>query len=121
MSDIFWLNYLFFVDMSDEADTLEHVPVGVLTADNATLLAAVLSTHDTGEGRALWTDKEASAWSLAGAEVVYNGANNTSLPSNGRFSNVLILRFPEASTAPVGEIVLNYNLSTVQSSEPVSE
>ena len=110
MTDIFWLNYLFFVDMSDEADTLEHVPTGVLSQDNATLLAAVLSTHDTGEGRALWTDKPGTEWSLVGAQVVFNGENNTGLPSNGLFNHVLILKFPDASTAPVGEIVLNYNV-----------
>lgn len=110
MSEIFWLNYLFFVDLSDEADTLEHVPAGVLSADNATLLAAVLSTHDTGEGRALWTDKPGTAWSLADAEVIFNGANETGFPSNGLYSNVLMLKFPATSTAPVGEIVLHYNV-----------
>lgn len=110
MSDIFWLNYLFFVDMSDEADTLQAVPSGVLSQDDATLLAAVLSTHDKGEGRALWTDKPGNAWSLVGASVVYNGANNTGLPSNALYNHVLILQFPDTSTAPVGQIVLNYNL-----------
>lgn len=110
MSEIFWLNYLFFVDLSAEADTLEHVPVGPLSADNATLLAAILSTHDTGEGRALWTDKAANAWSLAQAEVTFNGQNQTGLPSNGLYNHVLMLKFPDNSTAPVGTIVLHYNV-----------
>jgi hypothetical protein len=53
MTTTFWPNYLFFVDMSDEAAELAAIPEGPLSASNATLLAAALSTHDTGEGRAI--------------------------------------------------------------------
>lgn len=110
MSNVFWLNYLFFIDMSDEKDTLKTIPLGALSQDNATLLTAVLSTHDTGEGRALWTDKAANAWSILGTQVMFNGPNETGLPANGLFDHVLILQFPSTSTSPVGQIVLNYNL-----------
>lgn len=109
MSDTFWLNYLFFTDFSDEKDTLVEIPKGVLNADNTTLLAAVLSTHDQGEGRPLWTDKEGVKWSLVGVEVIYNGPNNTGLPTNGLYDHTLILKFPTTSQAPTGTIALNYN------------
>jgi hypothetical protein len=112
MDKVFWFNYLFFVDFSSEKDALSAIPTGQLSEANTTLLAAMLSNHDNGEGRSLWTDKPGTAWSLAEAEVEFNGENHTNLPTNARFDHVLILKFPDTSTAPVGNIVLNYNVGT---------
>jgi hypothetical protein len=109
MNDTFWLNYLFFCDFTDSRDAISGIPGGVLSADNATLLAAALSSHDTGQYRADWTDAADADFSLAGASVVYNGKNDTNLPSNARFDNVLILSFTKDGKKPLGRIVLNYN------------
>jgi sulfite reductase beta subunit-like hemoprotein len=111
MTTTFWPNYLFFVDMSDEATELAAIPEGPLSASNATLLAAALSTHDTGEGRALWTDQPADQFTTQGATVQYNGANKTGLPSNALFTNVLILAFPWAGPAPRNVMGLHYNVT----------
>jgi hypothetical protein len=108
-SGIFWLNYLFFTDFTSDAASIVDLPEGLVNTDTATLLAALLSTHDTGVGRPLWTDKAGAEWSTAGATIVYNGPNSTGQPSNALFANILILEFPATSTAPVGRIVLNYN------------
>lgn len=112
MSDqIFWLNYLFFVDFSADKTMLSQLTTGELSDTEAAALAASLSNHDTGEGRALWTAQPAANWSLYKAKVVYNGPNQTGLPSNALYDHVTILEFPETSQGPVGQIVLNYNLN----------
>lgn len=112
MSDtqVFWPNYLFFADFSDEKDSLVDLPLGLVSQDTATILAAALSTHDTGEGRALWTDKENFSWGLMGATITYNGVNQTGLASNGAFDHVLMLEFPDTQKSPQGFVALNYNV-----------
>lgn len=105
---IFWPNYLFFVDFSADAGELAGIAVGDLSAADATLIAASLSSHDLGKFRADWTDKEDEPYTLAGAKVMYNGDNHTGLPSNGLFKKALILALPWAS-APGNLLVLQYN------------
>lgn len=111
-NQIFWLNYLFFADFSDDKDSLVDLAVGTVDQHTATLLAAALSTHDQGEGRALWVDTNNPAWGLLGAEIVYNGPNMTGMPTNGMFDHVLTLKFPDAQTSPQGVLSLNYNMGT---------
>ena len=104
MSDIQWLNYLFFTDFTSNREVLSAIPAGVVDEHNATMLAASLSEHDKGQYRANWTDQPGTEFSVAGVEVVY-----TSLPTNGLYKYTLILKFPSTSTAPSGRIVLQYN------------
>lgn len=109
MSDnIYWPNYLFFTDFSNDAEQLIKVPTGVLSASDATLLVAALSTHDTGPCRALWNAEEGQAYSLAGANVLFNDKNHTNLPTNGRYGYALVLQLPWGD-APYNLLALNYN------------
>lgn len=114
----FWPNYLFFVDMSDEATELASIPLGELSASNATLLAAALSTHDTNETRAQWTDQAAEQFTTQGAVVQYNGVNKTGLPSNALFDHVLIIAFPWAGPAPKNVMGLHYNVGSTPAPAP---
>lgn len=104
----FWPNYLFFTDFSSEAVALAAIPAGVLSDGDATMLAATLSAHDTGEARAQWTAEADQPYTLAGATVVFSGANHTNMPSNALFSQVLIVQLPWAD-APSNLLVLQYN------------
>lgn len=108
MATTFWPNYLFFTDFSSDGDELSQVPVGVLSASDATLLAASLSTHDKGEHRAEWTDQEEAPHTLAGATVLFNGENHTNLPSSALYKYALIVQLPWA-VAPHNVLVLQYN------------
>lgn len=109
MSDtIFWPNYLFFTNFSDDAEQLLSVPLGILSAENATLLAAALSSHDTGPARSLWNTEEDQPYTLDGAEVVFSGENHTNLPTNALFSHVLVVRLPWAPE-PHNVMALQYN------------
>ena len=108
MATTFWPNYLFFTDFSSDGDELSKVPMGVLSASDATLLAASLSTHDKGAYGAHWTDKEEEPYTLAGATVLFNGENHTHLPSNALFKYALIVQLPWAE-GPHNLLVLQYN------------
>lgn len=108
-SQVEWLNYLFFCDFSTDKDALEALPLGEVSQDTATLLAATLSSHDQGEGRAQWVDKANPEWGLLGASISYNGPNQTGFASNGAYDRILILQFPDSQVKPQGMIVLNYN------------
>lgn len=113
MSDqIFWANYLFFSDFTPDKDALVDLPVGVVDEHAATILAATLSVHDLGNGRALWTDQSNPEWGLLGAQIVYNGPNQTGFASNGAYDHVLLLKFPDTQAAPQGTLALQYNVGT---------
>lgn len=113
MDKIFWPNYLFHADFSADQAELAGIALGPINADSATLLAATLSTHDSGEGRALWTDQAAEEWSLAGVEVVYNGQNSSLFPTKYIHNTVLGIKFPDSSvTPPAGTLLyLQYDIS----------
>lgn len=106
-NQVFWLNYLFFVDFTPDRDEIAAIPVGPLSAESASLLAASLSSRDGGEYRGEWAAAGESAYSLEGAEVTHNGANSLGFPSNALYANVLMLKFADARTA--SQLVLHYN------------
>lgn len=106
---IFWPNYLFFCDFTDDKDTLAALPVGPITQSTATLLAAALSTHDQGVGRSLWVDQTNPEWGLLGAEITHNGPNETGFLSNGLYDAVLMIQFPSTQVYPQGVVSLHYN------------
>ncbi|BDD79836.1 hypothetical protein [Burkholderia phage FLC9] len=108
MATTFWPNYLFFTDFSNDADTLSKIPVGVLSAEDAKFLSASLSSFDKGEHRGDWTDVEEAAYTLAGANVVFNGENHTSFPSNALYKYALIVELPWAAV-PHNLLVVQYN------------
>lgn len=108
-NQIFWPNYLFFCDFTDEKDTLATLPVGVISQATATTLAAALSSHDQGVGRSLWVDQANPEWGLLGAQIIHNGPNETGFLSNGLYDAVLMIQFPSTQVAPQGVISLHYN------------
>lgn len=107
-----WKNYFFSVDFTPVHQYLSNIPLGTLEADNtATELANTLQTLDKKEGKLQWVGSGiGKSWNLVGAEVVYNGPNNNSLPTNSKYGQVLVLQFPQGSEAPVGRVYLQYNL-----------
>jgi hypothetical protein len=114
MSDTtFWPNYLFFNDFSDEVDGLQAIPLGVLSDANATLLSAMLSSHDKGEFRALWNKEEGQPYTLAGATVVAIGENHVNFPTNSLFSHIVVLQLPWAEG--------KHNFVTFQYNVPASQ
>lgn len=104
-----WANYLFHRNFTEQAEILAAVPLGVLSEDNAVLLAASLQEVDTGEGKEFWNFAPGSEWTLHGAEVIHNGANSQSFATKSTFKNVLVLKFPETSAKPQDRLYLQYN------------
>lgn len=122
MSDqVFWANYLFFCDFTEDKDSLVDLPLGKVDDHAATILAAALSVHDLGNGRALWTDQANPEWGVAGAEIIYNGVNQTGFASNGMYDHVLLLKFPSTQVSPQGVIALQYNMGTTAAPVPPTE
>jgi|SRR6185312_12420914 len=108
-NQVFWPNYLFFCDFTAEKDTLATLPLGLISQASATTLAAMLSAHDTGEGRSLWVDQSNPEWGLLGAEITHNGPNETGFLSNGLYDTVLMIQFPNTQVSPQGYVALHYN------------
>lgn len=119
MSDqVFWANYLFFCDFTEDKDSLSELPMGVVDEHAATIIAATLSVHDLGNGRPNWTDQANPEWGIAGAEIIYNGPNQTGMASNGAYDHILMLKFPSTQTSPQGVIALQYNMGTGEAPVP---
>jgi len=110
-----WVNYFFSTDFTVAAESLRSIETDtILKEDTAVGMAALLQEIDKGEGRALWVGEGANLeWNLSGAHVCYNGLNNPSLPTNSKYSHVLMILFPEQSQGPVGKLCLQYNLKEV--------
>lgn len=107
-----WLNYFFGTDFSGSRETLEGYEVGKVfdEEDEALGLVSVLSEHDTRDTQGEWTSEDPeNEFSVLFAEVVYNGANDSDLPTNALYEQVLILELKDANLEPRGRLYLQYN------------
>lgn len=111
MIDVYWAKYFFHLNLTDNRDVMDDFVAGdVITPDSGELLALALNEKDKKEGKGHWVSEDGpTEWNLAGAVVVFNGANNTDLPTKGTMQRVLILDLPETSVKPLGRIFLCYN------------
>lgn len=113
--DIDWRNFMLRCDFTEYADQLSAVPLGPLDEGSSRMIASALETVGPWEGRDKWSFSQMAAeWSLYGAEVVYNGANHRDFPTISIFKHCLSLRFPEWSTAPVGDVYMCWNDPVVE-------
>lgn len=110
-----WVNYFFSTDFTEAAESLRSIETDtVLEADTALGMAALLQEVDRGEGQKHWVGEgSVREWNLKGAHVCYNGPNDPSLPTNSKYSHVLMILFPDTSQKPVGKLCLQYNLKEV--------
>ena len=110
-----WLNYLIRQDFTEMGELLQDIPVGPLDESNQRFLASALSEYGPVADKDKWNLEEAvTEFSLFGAEVSYNGLNNTSLPTLSLFKRTLCLTFSERSTAPVGRLYLCWHEPVVE-------
>jgi len=102
-----WPNYLIRQDFTARGNQLSAVPLGLLNESDQRLIAALLSEGADRADKDKWNMEEyGTEYSLNGVEVVFNGLNKNSLPTFSFFKYALGLKFPAASTAPVGTIYM---------------
>lgn len=110
MIDPVWTKYTFQLNLTDYADILGVFTAGeVIDGDSGLLFAEALNEKDKKEGKGHWNSEPGLLWSLHGATVFYNGANNTDYPTKGTMQRVLILDFPEGAQKPSGRVFFTYN------------
>lgn len=103
------LHNFFRSDLTGDAEFLKTLPVGEISDDHKVSLAAMMGEADaTPEGLGEWTADGEGEYSLAGAEVFYNGANNDDLPTHPLFGNVVGIRLADDAEGP-RRVYLNYN------------
>jgi hypothetical protein len=115
MTERKWINYFFGTDFTPVAEALKSIQVDTVLKDDTALgMVALLQEIDKGEGKDSWvTDDVSVQWNLTNVHVCYNGVNTPDLPTNSKYSHVLMLMFPEGSVAPTGKVCLQYNLMEV--------
>lgn len=107
-----WKNYFFTVDFTADAEFFKRFNAGdVLTGQDAELMAGVFQNNDPHPSkRDLWNVNPEHDYSLLNAEVVFHGKNNDLMPTNAKFTHVLILDFTETECEqPDGRVYLQYN------------
>jgi len=103
--------YTYGYDFTTYTDQLIDLVEGTeLVADDLTMVRDMLAAVDISSGKTLWnTDPESTEWSLAGAQIVKNGLNSASLPTNPNYKYVLGLQLRADLTIPKGTLYLHYN------------
>lgn len=104
------LVYMYGLDFTDQKDVLDTYPQGMVLDEFSTDLLDAIKAVDVGDGKDLWNlDAENTEWSLYGAEVVYVGINDVSLPTNTSYKYVLGIKLRDDVTTPPGVMYLHYN------------
>lgn len=102
--------YMYGYDFTTYFADLIPMGVGVVSAANVTKLVNAFKTLDVSSGKALWNeDGTSTAWSLAGATVISNGLNSSSLPTNQAYKYVMALSLRSDVVTPAGTLYLHYN------------
>jgi len=102
--------YMYSHDFTTHKDVLDTYPEEYVIDDTDTALMDAIKDIDTGTGKTRWNLTEADPlWSLHGAEVIYSGINDESLPTNKSYKYVLGLRLRSDMTTPPGDMYLHYN------------
>lgn len=109
-----WKNYFFTADFSDVADYLKERKEGfTFGGEDAEVLAGFFQDHDPRESkRQKWcANNPQKDFSVDGAVVTYNGENNPMMPTNAKFSHVMVLDFSKTTCEqPCGKVYLHYNV-----------
>ncbi len=111
---MFWKNQFFTADFTPFAAFLSSIETGyVFEGENASLLAGELENRDPHPAtKVKWEASEReSSFNTVGMSVVYNGHNNEFLPTNGKYTHVMVLQINEAEV-PDNKIYLHYDLLT---------
>lgn len=104
------LVYMYGLDFTDVKDVLETYPEELVVDEFSTDLLDAIKQIDVHDGRELWNlDPEATEWSLHGAEIVYSGINDISLPTNSKYKYVLGIKLRDDISTPPGVMYLHYN------------
>lgn len=102
--------YMYSLDFTDVKDVLETYPAEYVIDETDTALLDAIQQIDTGTGTSLWNLEDANPlWSLHGAEIVYSGINDESLPTNKSHKYVLGIQLRSDVTTPPGVMYLHYN------------
>lgn len=102
--------YMYSHDFTEYKAVLDTYPEEYVVDETDTDLLEAIKAIDTGTGKTRWnlTDGD-PLWSLYGAEIIYSGINDESLPSNKSYKYVLGLRLRADMTTPPGDMYLHYN------------
>lgn len=102
--------YMYGLDFTPVKDVLETYPEEMVLDEFSTDLLDAIKQVDINEGKDLWNlDPVNTEWSLHGAEVVYNGVNDSALPTNQSYKYVMGIQLRTDVTRPPGTMYLHYN------------
>lgn len=108
-----WKNYFFTVDFSDCASVLTPLTAGTVIDETVGLeLATVFQEHDPhASKKELWNVHPEHEYSVLGATVAYNGPNDDMMPTNAKYTHVVVLDFRDTEKGKAGgRVYLHYNL-----------
>jgi hypothetical protein len=102
--------YMYGYDFTPVKEVLESYPEEYIIDEFSEDLLAAIKQIDVNEGDDLWNlDPLSTEWSLHGAEVVYNGINDATLPTNNSYKYVMGIKLRGDITIPPGVMYLHYN------------
>jgi hypothetical protein len=103
--------YTYGYDFTSYTEQLIDLEEGTeLTGTDLTAVRDMLAAVDISSGKTLWnTDAGSTTWSLAGAQIVKNGLNSPTLPTNPNYKYVLGLQLRGDLTVPKGTLYMHYN------------
>jgi len=102
--------YMYGLDFTPVKDVLETYPEDYVVDEFSEDLLDAIKQIDDATGSTLWNlDPLSTEWSLHGAEIVYNGINDATLPTNNRFKYVIGIKLRDDVTTPPGVMYLHYN------------
>lgn len=98
MTKVKTLKNFFRSDFTEAKDFLLSLPLGPLDDDDKIILAAHLGNLDTDvTTKGTWTVDD-----LVDSKVVYNGPNNTMLPTHPKFASVIGILLTEHTRVYLG-------------------
>lgn len=102
--------YMYPYDFTPYFDTLVMLNIGSIDSSSINALVTAFKAVDLSSGKALWNaDAAQTAWSLAGATVMSNGLNSSSMPTNPAYKYVCAIKLRDDVQTPAGTLYLHYN------------
>lgn len=87
------VNYFYQIKFNEQHDYLMSLPVGPLTDQIRQELVDLFNLRDTKVGKGYWhADANPADWSLANAEITYNGLNSFEMPTKFNMKWVVIVQ-----------------------------
>lgn len=108
--DTFAQLYMYGYDFTSYFSQVQSMAPGVITSTQADQLVTAFKAIDISAGKALWVNNPGDTqWNLAGATILSNGLNSTSLPTNPAYKYVMALQLAAGVLLPAGIMYLHYN------------